>query len=453
MILLDFNGLYGQDSYEYTRYTQNWINFIAGGAHPGDYHWPMNYPVTGGLLGTLGLSASFALQLISLLSFIGNGILLYHCLRVLHPRFEKIRLPWIFLGFLLSPFILRTGLVAMSDQFASFLILAAFYFAISTVKEERDYHIVGFFFMASMAVMTRYISILIVLPMFFYTIGHIWKRKLFLHTILGLAASIIPLIPHWYIRSESVGGFVEHGALSKWSIANMFSRVFETDLGYFEFTVPNILYVFNPFVHAGFLFFGVFLLFFYKRITLNKEIWLIISIITLYLLFFAGVDTQNDRYFVTLFPIITLFLFPMFIGAHRWLNQKLKKPWIFRFWVVLGVIQLALCTYTFKKFYVPNQQDKAIASMFEEHKNITVYTYGKEMAMSYYNQKNTFITLHEKDGLKPEAGTYFLFDHTWLKNEQVKELFPVILYQKLQKNDRLKSVQKAYSWELFEITN
>ena len=38
-----FDGLYGQDSYEYLRYTERMKAFFLGGAYPGDLVWPKGY--------------------------------------------------------------------------------------------------------------------------------------------------------------------------------------------------------------------------------------------------------------------------------------------------------------------------------------------------------------------------------------------------------------------------
>ena len=42
--LYGFDGAFGQDPYEYLRYTDALKNWMVNGTHPGDYFWPIgNY--------------------------------------------------------------------------------------------------------------------------------------------------------------------------------------------------------------------------------------------------------------------------------------------------------------------------------------------------------------------------------------------------------------------------
>ena len=71
--VFDFNGLYGQDSYEYCRYSNCWKLFFTTGQKPSDFIWPIYYPFIGSLF-ALVFKTHFALQLISIFSFVGNNI-------------------------------------------------------------------------------------------------------------------------------------------------------------------------------------------------------------------------------------------------------------------------------------------------------------------------------------------------------------------------------------------
>lgn len=48
-LILDFDGLYGQDSYEYLRYTKALHFYFKTGIPPGDYFWPLFYPIIGSI--------------------------------------------------------------------------------------------------------------------------------------------------------------------------------------------------------------------------------------------------------------------------------------------------------------------------------------------------------------------------------------------------------------------
>lgn len=78
--LIDFNGLYGQDSHEYLRYTCRLLDFWTSGSNPGDYFWPMNYPFYGSFLALIIHPVVFALQLLSMLSLVFTSVYLYRLL-------------------------------------------------------------------------------------------------------------------------------------------------------------------------------------------------------------------------------------------------------------------------------------------------------------------------------------------------------------------------------------
>ena len=464
--LIGFNGLYGQDSYEYTRYCGRWILCFLDGTPPGDYFWPLNYPISGAFLGYgFGLKASTALQLLSILSFIGNGLLINSILKALIPTSDRKRLLWIVIAYIFAPYSFRSGLVNMSDTYASFMCLLTFYFALKVVRGKKPWFIPCVVFFTTMAIMTRYICVIVLLPIGIYLLASIWKRNLILPTLVAVPIGVVPIIPHIMIRMGDVAKFASHPALLKWSVANVFSRTFESDLGQFEFAVPNILYLSYPFIHAGFIFFGLGLLFFFRKPMQHfisnlknrnsttspaKEFAVIGSSVLIFLLFIGGMDTQNSRYFITIFPLVIILLFPFYIQLLYLLDGWSKK--ITGIVVTLLLIcQLGLAGYAFKKYYTFNKHDKELVNIFIDIEGKTVYTYGTEMMLSHYNKKNTYLTLHKMEGLAPDSGTMFLFNHDWKDHPQVRNSFQVNFFKTLLKEKRLKTVKTLNSWELFEI--
>ena len=231
----------------------------------------------------------------------------------------------------------------------------------------------------------------------------------------------------------------------------MFSRTFDSDMGQFQFTLPNILFVFDPFFHPGFWFFGLPLLFFFRQFRWHRDTVLIATCIFVFLIFIAGMASQNNRFFVVIMPLAALFAYPLFYRLMSRLKQWNPSA-VLPVYSILLVAQLGLCGYAFTKTYDASQKERTIATAFEELSGKTVYSYGIDQSLRHYNKNNTFISLYLQDGLNPEAGTYFLFDHSWLGNSQVKGLFQVKLWRQLSKANRLRSVQRiGTSWELYEV--
>jgi len=81
--ILGFNGLYGQDSYDYLRFTKALSVYFKTGNDPGNFFWPVNYPVFGAVLSFIIPSKVLVLQLISYLGFIVSFFLILHVNRSL----------------------------------------------------------------------------------------------------------------------------------------------------------------------------------------------------------------------------------------------------------------------------------------------------------------------------------------------------------------------------------
>ena len=78
--------MYGQDGYEYLRYTKAIRIFILEGEHPGDYFWPLYYPIIGAILSLIISKTALALQLVSVLSLGISAVYLNKILTLLFPK-------------------------------------------------------------------------------------------------------------------------------------------------------------------------------------------------------------------------------------------------------------------------------------------------------------------------------------------------------------------------------
>ena len=100
-----FNGLYGQDSHEYYRYSKAITNFFKTGSSPGDYFWPVYYPILGSFFGFV-IGNLFSLQFISSLSLSGSLYFLFKIMKEIFGEQKNLSL-YILITFLLSPFVFR----------------------------------------------------------------------------------------------------------------------------------------------------------------------------------------------------------------------------------------------------------------------------------------------------------------------------------------------------------
>ena len=117
-----YNGLYSQDSYEYLRYCVRLYDFLNAGALPGDYFWPLNYPLMGAILAFV-TGPQIALQLLSILA--ASWILYLLCMFLFSefPGREREIILYVLLFLGAAPYFFRYTVSSMSDVPARGIVL------------------------------------------------------------------------------------------------------------------------------------------------------------------------------------------------------------------------------------------------------------------------------------------------------------------------------------------
>ena len=72
---IGFDGVYGQDAYEYMRFSESLKNFITSGVNPGAFNWPIGYPLAVSLIDFIINNTFVSGQLVSILALTGIGII------------------------------------------------------------------------------------------------------------------------------------------------------------------------------------------------------------------------------------------------------------------------------------------------------------------------------------------------------------------------------------------
>ncbi len=391
--LMKFNGLYGQDSYEYLRYTKCIKEFIKTGINPGDYFWPILYPIIGACFSLL-FPLPFALQLISILSLVVSVIYLEKLLILLFKTEQGTARIYLFLFFLLSPYMLRGSLVVMADSLTILCLISGTYY----FEKYRRTHAGKYFLLVvslfTAAICTRYAAFVVIFP-FAITATFIFFRNFKLKTLpLSIGAILLLCIPHLFIRSHSPLSFIHHEWYDSWSPLNLFRRQFNTSNGYSSYFFYNICYAFFNVVHPAFCFAGIILLVASLRIRYSKlksfKLTPYIISILLYAFFMAGIPFQDMRYLLLTFPFILLILFP----GYEYISSFLKKKNI-RQCIMVGVvlIQLALFCRAFIPFYRYNKTEKYIATSMLHYSGRTLCTFSIDGALKSYGYTGKIINL------------------------------------------------------------
>jgi len=446
---LNFDGLYGQDAYEYLRYSNALKNFIITGENPGDYFWPIFYPLFGALTSFIFQNIGFSLMLISTVSVSISAYCLYKILTLL---FKNTKYPtlYVFVFFMLSPIVFKSGLLVMSDLLAlCFIVLSAYhYLKFSQKKQVKYYYFIAVF--SFLAFMTRYASAAILIPfvisasLLFFKQKNILKHIVFITLIIGLLS-----LPHILIRIHHSTDFLAHQWLKSWSFNNFLKYSFTTVDGTSNYFLPNIIYAFSNIFHPRFLFVGVIFipLFLLKRIHFNHSIVFITSFI-LYAFFLAGIPFQNSRFLLLSFPIGLILLYPVFnyLSELKWVKK------IFYLGIVCSLIlQFILIKKTFQSTLQRNQLEIEITQKLTKYQNNTLYSFDIDIALQGRGLEFDYKNLWKKRYTDLKENDLILFHPTkFQKQWQGKN--PILNFDYFNKNYSLKIIEPLpKGWKLYKV--
>lgn len=449
-LLSGFNGLYGQDSYEYLRYSRRWFDFFTTGRHPGDYFWPVNYPFYGALLTLFIRDNILALQFISMISFVLTAVYLYRFIKLWHPEREKPLLIYLCLVFVLSPFMFQSAFLVMSDMLALFFITAAVYHVLKYRQEFRRVDFLLAVFFSVSAVMTRYASaVVLFIPLLFLSFTFFRNFRLS-NFLWGLLITALSLAPHFFIRQGHAAQFLTHNWLQSWSVKNWFFSEFTTIDGYQKYRFPNLIYALSNIYHPGFIFMGLLYLILMRKKFLNhSEKIILLASIGLYALFLAGIPFQNMRFLLATFPLVVVLYYLPFRKLFQWMAKR--KAWATICITGVILIQSALIVKYSSGIYHANKLERTIAQSMLSYPSETIYTFAIDGALRAYGVKNPLINLwYERIG-EVKENSLVLFNEEKFKI-QWRNMNPMINWEYLRTHAKLVNIKNfSDGWELFEV--
>jgi hypothetical protein len=442
--LIDFNGLYGQDSYEYARYSLVWKDFILGGTKPSDYFWPLLYPFLGSIISIL-IPNPYSLQLLSLISFLFSALLIEKIIIKIYCASGDQAKQYVFLFFSLSPFILRASTVVMSDMLCLLFILLSTYFFILIQENFLNKYLYLYVISFTASIMTRYAAFIILLPTAFHLFYSNYSKIRFKNILVILLIIFTLISPHLYIRSNNSLNFIQHQWILNWNPLNFFKNAFNTVDGNYKYIFPNIIYGFCSLVHPGFIFLGIiFLLFFRKNILQSQEVKILIVAVFIYAIFISGIPFQNLRFLLLSFPAIILIFYPSYIK----ITDKLKKYNTFLF-ISIIIIQLLFFYRVFKPFYIYNKTEKTISNSLLKYPSRAIYTLELDPALNYYGLKSEIVNLFTNRLSEVKQDSYLLFNEKKFTKE-FKNENPMINYEYIKSHKQLVKLEEyPEGWVLY----
>ena len=275
------------------------------------------------------------------------------------------------------------------------------------------------------------------------------KRQL-LHLIPIIVIVGVLSIPHFYIRSENVSGFLNHDWLQQWSFFNFFKTQFDTSDGTTYNKFPNIIYAFFNAFHPRFFIIGLVLLIvnFIKDLKFKPNKALLFAYL-LYSLFMAGIPFQNSRFLVLNYSLVLILLFPTFQYLLARFSERIKIT--NNILLLLVLVQICLCYYAFRSFYNRNLLEKKITTLMEPYQNRTLYSFDIDVALKgralNFDYKNMWIERYNK----LNSNDLVLFNPEKFKN-QWKDKNPILNWENIKNNYQLKILEEGpQGWKLYEI--
>ena len=245
-------------------------------------------------------------------------------------------------------------------------------------------------------------------------------------------------------------GFTGHQWFTDWSPANWIQRSFNTSDGTATYQFVNFLYGFIYLIHPGFFLLGLLLIPFIRKTDFkNPSSKLLIAMLVFNGLFIAGIPFQNLRFHILIFPFAIILLFPAFLKLMEWSTPKsIPLNVIFIFLILM---QTALFTYIFEKFYSSNKLEKAIAQTVGNYPANPVYTFAIDQAIKTYEPEKEIENIWYNNYENFQKGSLFLFNETkFQKQWQGKN--PWINWETVNRDYKLETLETMpEGWVLYEI--
>lgn len=445
---LQFDGLYGQDAYEYLRYTNEMYSFFVNGTLLGDYFWGIGYPFFGCIVNFFVHNGAVALQLVSLAAAFTTWIYTDKIIALIYPEEPNYIITFLFL--VLSPIFIIQSFLVMSDMLAcSFIIMAIYYFIQFIIQSQNKHCMLGVIF-SMLSLQTRYASVVILLLFSVLVLIKLLKSKNYKMILFAVLIVVIISLPHIYIRSNNSLQFLSHNFLTEWNIMNLFKSSFTTFDGKSQNKCINLIYCLFSFYHPQFFAFGclVFIWAFIKKHQLlvgNRfQNVMLLSLLT-YAIFLAGIPFQNKRFLALSFPFVIIVCYPVLkqiISTGKWSKS-----------LIIGVLvlQFGCIVYFGKPIYQRSELEKTIANDLIAFSNKTIYTFDIDIALKGRNVQLDYQNIWYKEYESFDKGALVLLNAAKLEKQWIG-FNPLTNWNKLKVYGNLK-VLKSYGdgWNLYQV--
>ncbi|MCX7877187.1 MAG: hypothetical protein N2510_00940 [Ignavibacteria bacterium] len=404
LVISGFDGLYGQDAYEYLECSERFKNELAELKIPEKFfYWPSGYFIVSSLTSIITFQAMHVTTLgISLISGSLLAPFVYrlseHLIRNYFAEYG-IQKAAVYAGLItvFSGVLIKSSVVIMSDALALTLLVRSVYYL---VKYSRKFSLATLLFsviLLSISIMIRYANLLF-LPVIFVILGYLFitndNNKIILkHVLISFIAGTVIFIPElYYISKYGISYFGYQGGpptwASGWNLLNFFRNEFVSYDGIRHYKLINAIYYLTPVFHPLYIFaFGITFIYGLWKILRLKKILstlLLVSWIAVYYLYLGGVPFQSLRYTMSFLPALIVL---SSIGFSFMRLKPLIKGLVFVFGVIL---LLGAAINHFIRFNSDKKTELEISSYVRNElpENSNIYSFEITGALKYYTNRN-----------------------------------------------------------------
>lgn len=439
--ILNFNGLYGQDSHEYLRYCRELVNYYNGGFQPERIYWPIGYPFFGSFFYYLGVDSIVSMRIISFLALVGT---LVSVKRIIFFLYQKDASLFLILGAVTQVYFVRGGFLIMSDMLTAFFISSMVLNYLKYLKNQQLLNFIWVIVLAGAAFFSRYASVVIIIVPVLHCFYFLLKKQstVIRFFILIVSVGILVTVIIWNSNFLSL----MFNLNKEWSISNAFTFTLFND-GFAKLTVPNIVYVFGNFFHIGLLSMGIFLIPFYRSLKKAPiQLWLVLL---LYCLFLIGFRTQNYRFLLIIHPIVLVVLFPLFVELKKWLvNRKILTV----FCIGVFAFNVLFFVYSFRKTYSVYKVERSVVEEIKklDHQG-AIYSFYVDQSFASYNMENKVYNFYYEEYSDFLEGSLVVFNSEKF-SEQWKNTNVMNNWNKLNSHYKLEIVSTLpENWKIYRI--
>ncbi|HLG02563.1 MAG TPA: glycosyltransferase family 39 protein [Bacteroidia bacterium] len=443
-----FNGMYGQDAYEYANLARRIQNFLAHDSQLGHFGWPPGYPICGALLGFITENIFLAMQLVSTISLVTTAWFVNRTIRILN-REQQFAGIYTLLFISACPFLMKAGVLVMSDMGCAACIAGLLFHAIKFRKLEKDSSLVWFFLFAAAACMFRYAAILLTFIPMLWLIPRIYRERKYLQLLTGIIIALVIVFPFLVLQINNPLGFLSRGLIADWSFLNYFRATFDSIDGHVEYKVPNIVYAFAIPFHPGFFIEGLLfltVLFTSRRVYSTEK--MMFGVFVLYALFIAGMPVQSQRFFV---PALIFLLIPGYRGFDK-IARLLTGSFRAIIFSVLFIFHIAYFSWNLKPYIERSRLEQDILTWISANTNQPdIYTVDMDISLAGNGLERNYHNLWRTQYDSFEKGSLVLVNPKVIA-AQWNGRNPMKNWRKLNREYQLallKSFDKG--WELYEI--